>query len=393
MRLSANFGLPLGALQSIGGAAVKKDQTLGDVRTIRPPNAAGARATPVSMSASYDALLIVSFGGPDGPDDVLPFLENVLRGRNVPRERMMEVAEHYHHFGGRSPINDQNRALISALEKELAENGPRLPIYWGNRNWHPLLPDTIRQMAKDGVRRALAFFTSAYSSYSGCRQYRDNIAAAQQVVVNEGLEPPQIDKLRVFFNHPGFIEPMIENTQAALAQIPADRRENAALIFTAHSIPQAMAEGSHYEEQLREACRLVAHNFKALDWHLVYQSRSGPPQQPWLEPDILDFVRDEHAKGSLCDLVVVPIGFISDHLEVLYDLDTEAKQLCDELGVNMVRVPTVGTHPRFVQMIRELVEERLSGLPQRAALGSLGPSHDVCPQDCCLYQPVRPARA
>ena len=207
------------------------------------------------MSQPYDALLIVSFGGPDGPDDVLPFLENVLRGRNVPRERMLEVAEHYYEFGGRSPINDQNRALIAALEKELAAHGPQLPIYWGNRNWHPLLTDTLRQMAADGVRRALAFVTSAYSSYSGCRQYRENIAAAQAEV---GATAPAIDKLRVFFNHPGFIEPMIENVRAALEKIPADRRDNAELIFTAHSIPQAMAENCRYEDQLREASRLVA---------------------------------------------------------------------------------------------------------------------------------------
>src|SRR6478736_680275 len=199
------------------------------------------------MSQPYDALLVVSFGGPDGPDDVLPFLENVLRGRNVPRERMLEVAEHYYEFGGRSPINDQNRALIAALEKELAANGPHLPVYWGNRNWHPLLADTLRQMASDGIRRALAFITSAYSSYSSCRQYRENIAAAQAEV---GAGAPDIDKLRVFFNHPGFIEPMIEGTRAALDKIPAERREQAALVFTAHSIPLGMAENCRYEAQL-----------------------------------------------------------------------------------------------------------------------------------------------
>jgi protoporphyrin/coproporphyrin ferrochelatase len=336
------------------------------------------------MSHPYDALLIVSFGGPDGPDDVLPFLENVLRGRNVSRERRLEVAEHYYRFGGRSPINDQNRALIAALEKELATHGPQLPIYWGNRNWHPLLTDTIRQMATDGVRRALAFVTSAYSSYSSCRQYRENIAAAQADV---GDAAPQIDKLRVFFNHPGFIEPMIENTLAALEKVPADRRDKAELIFTAHSIPIAMAKNCQYVEQLREASRLVAEGLGCQNWSLVYQSRSGPPQQPWLEPDIGDFIESHRQELPRPDVVVVPIGFISEHMEVLFDLDTAVKQLCARLGINMVRAATVGTHPRFIRMIRELIEERMSDSPQRVALGSLGPSHNVCPQDCCLYEP------
>src|SRR4051812_26336212 len=329
------------------------------------------------MSQPYDAVLIVSFGGPDGPDDVLPFLENVLRGRNVPRERMLEVAEHYYEFGGRSPINDQNRALIAALEQELAGHGPHLPIYWGNRNWHPLLADTLRQMVGDGVRRALAFFTSAYSSYSGCRQYRENIATAQAEV---GPTAPAVDKLRVFFNHPGFIEPMIERARAALDEVPNDRRDTAALIFTAHSIPQAMADGCRYEEQLRESSQLVAEGLGRPKRELVYQSRSGPPQQPWLEPDVCDFIRNCHnSDPSIRDVVIIPIGFISDHLEVLYDLDTEAKQRCSELGINMIRAGTVGTHPRFVRMIRELIEERVTVNPSRLALGSLGPSHDVCP--------------
>lgn len=373
--------------------------------------------SPSSSSVSprlptYDALLVVSFGGPDGPDDVMPFLENVLRGRNVPRERMLEVAEHYRHFGGKSPINEQNRALIAALERELVEHGPQLPIYWGNRNWHPLLADTLRTMATDGARHALAFVTSAFSSYSGCRQYREDVARAQQVV---GPSAPQVDKLRVFFNHPGFIEPMIERTRDALDQIPTERRDEALLLFTAHSIPQAMADGCHYEAQLREACRLVGEGVGRDDWRLVYQSRSGPPQQPWLEPDIGNFLR--RAAGverqrvpssgvtlgarpnlghshPLTDVVVVPIGFISDHLEVLYDLDTEFRQLCDALDVNMVRAATVGTHPRFVRMIHELIEERLSDAPQRLALGVLGPKEDVCPEDCCVYTPrPRPDRA
>jgi ferrochelatase len=343
-----------------------------------------------TLGNQYDALLVVSFGGPDGPDDVIPFLENVLRGRNVPRERMLEVAEHYYHFGGKSPINDQNRELIAALEQELAANGPQLPIYWGNRNWHPLLTDTLQQMADDGVQRALAFVTSAFSSYSGCRQYREDIARSQQAV---GTSAPQIDKLRVFFNHPGYIEPMIEKTQAALAEIPADRRGDTVLLFTAHSIPQGMADGCKYEAQLQDACSLVAQGAGRDQWHLVYQSRSGPPQQPWLEPDVGDFIRERHASAPLRDVVVVPIGFISDHLEVLFDLDTEAHDLCESLGINMFRAATVGTHPRFIRMIRELIEERLSPTPNRLALGTLGPKEDVCPEDCCVYQPAaRPAR-
>ena len=338
------------------------------------------------MPTPYDALLVVSFGGPEQPDDVLPFLQNVLRGRDVPRERMLEVAEHYYQFGGKSPLNDQNRALIAAIEQQLARHGPQLPVYWGNRNWHPLLPDALRKMAADGVRRALALVTSAFSSYSGCRQYREDIARAQQEV---GPSAPQVDKLRVFFNHPGFIEPLAERTRAALAQLPADRRGAALLVFTAHSIPQSMAAGCAYELQLREACRLVAERHGRDDWQLVYQSRSGPPHQPWLEPDVCDFLRDRHARQPIRDVVLVPIGFISDHLEVLYDLDTQARELCDRLGINMIRAATVGTHPRFIRMIRELIAERLSDAPERLALGTLGPKEDVCPEDCCL-PPSRP---
>jgi ferrochelatase len=340
------------------------------------------------MPTPYDALLIVSFGGPEGPGDVLPFLENVLRGRNVPRERMLEVAEHYQHFGGVSPINGQNRQLIAALEQELAAHGPKLPIYFGNRNWHPLLPDTLRQMAADGVKHALAFVTSAFSSYSGCRQYREDIARAQQEI---GAAAPQVDKLRVYFNHPGFIEPMTERTQAALGAIHADRRDEALLVFTAHSIPRAMADGCKYEAQLRDACQLVAAGVSRAEWHLAYQSRSGPPQQPWLEPDIGDFLERCQVSDDRCqDAVVVPIGFISDHMEVVYDLDTELRERCDRLGIHLVRAATVGTHPRFVRMIRELIEERMTNAPQRLALGELGPKEDVCPDDCCVYTPARP---
>ena len=336
----------------------------------------------------YDALLIVSFGGPEAPEEVIPFLENVLRGRNVPRERLLEVAQHYEHFGGVSPINAQNRALASALQTELQTHGIDLPIYLGNRNWHPFLSDTLRQMQAKQVRHALGFFTSAFSSYSGCRQYWENIAAAQAEV---SPNAPQVDKLRAFFNHPGFIEPMTNRTAKALQQIPeeAGRRRAAALIFTAHSIPLEMAQNCQYERQLLEACRLVAAGVQKPEWRLVYQSRSGSPSQKWLEPDINDYLR-QLAEQHVRDVVVVPIGFISDHIEVQYDLDLEAKNTAEALGINMVRAGTVGTHPRFVQMIRELIMERMNQSAERPALGELGPSHDICQADCCpRRQPLK----
>ena len=330
-----------------------------------------------NLNHMSDAILVVSFGGPDGPDDVMPFLENVLRGRNVPRERMLEVAEHYQHFGGRSPINGQNRELIAALRELLDREGPHLPIYWGNRNWHPLLPDTFARMKEDGITRAICFMTSAYSSYSGCRQYRENVIAAQQGTGIETL------KLRVFYNHPGFIEPMVERTAAALAAAPG-----AALIFTAHSVPMSMAGTSGYVKQLEEASRLVATGAGCLDYRLVYQSRSGPPTQPWLEPDICLALEQAAAAGAR-HTVIVPIGFISDHLEVLYDLDTEARQKAAGLGLGFTRVASVGTDPRFIHMIRELVLERLDPTTPKRACGLYGPNHDVCPIDCCPA-PARP---
>jgi len=336
---------------------------------------------------AYDALLVVSFGGPEGPDDVMPFLENVLRGRPVSDERKREVAQHYLHFGGKSPIGDQCRALVAALSAELRAHGPALPVYWGNRNWHPMLEDTLRRMADDGVRRALAFMTSAYSSYSGCRQYRENVAAARAAV---GERAPEVDKLRVFYNHPGFILPMARNVAAALDQVPAERRARAALAFTAHSIPLGMAQGSNYETQLREACRLVGEQVGRADGRLVFQSRSGTPTQPWLEPDVGAHLRALKDAGA-ADVVLVPIGFISDHMEVMFDLDVEAAALARELGLHLVRARTVGTDPEFVGMIRELVQERTAGTPRRA-LGDLGPNHDVCPEDCCLAGAGRPVR-
>lgn len=327
--------------------------------------------------AEYDALLLVSFGGPEGMDDVMPFLENVLRGRNVPRERMLGVAHHYEMFGGVSPINQQNRDLIAALKEELEAHGPNLPIYWGNRNWHPLLPDTLRQMAAEGVQNALAFVTSAYSSYSSCRQYRQNIADAQAEV---GPTAPHIDKLRAFYNHPLFIEANVENIRAAFNQLA-----NPQLVFTAHSIPETMAANCEYADQLQEAGRLIADRLDTDRWRVVYQSRSGSPSQPWLGPDILDCLR-ELREQDVENVVVAPIGFVSDHMEIVYDLDYEAQNLAKELGLRMIRAATAGTHPAFIRMIRELVIERVYNEPPRF-VGPRGPVHDVCPADCCL--PVR----
>jgi ferrochelatase len=329
----------------------------------------------------YDALLVLSFGGPEGVDEVMPFLENVTRGRNIPRQRLEEVAEHYLHFGGVSPINAQNRALIAALERELHDHGIEIPIYFGNRNWRPLLTDTILAMKADGVRRVLVFVTSAYSSYSGCRQYREDVMRALDTLDETEMA---FDKIRVFYNHPGFIEPMTERLREALASLPAERLAAADVVFTAHSIPLAMARGSAYERQLREACRLVAERAEAPSWQLAWQSRSGPPQAPWLEPDILDELDRLHAAGAR-DLAVVPIGFISDHLEVLFDLDVEAQARATALGMNLIRVPTVGTDPAFVAMIRELIEERITDNPERRFLGAFGPSHDICPLNCCRF--------
>jgi len=326
----------------------------------------------------FDAILVVSFGGPEGMDDVIPFLENVTRGRNVPRERLEVVAHHYELFGGVSPINAQNRALIAALRVELDGHGIELPIYFGNRNWNPFLADALREMADEGVERALAFFTSAYSSYSGCRQYREDLFNAQQAL---GPRAPEVLRTRMFFNHPGWIETNAGNLRAALAQVPAGR--DAHVAFTAHSIPETMARACRYEDQLRESARLVAEAVGAGDTALVYQSRSGPPHVPWLEPDILNHLRAVAGRG-VTDVVISPIGFVSDHLEVLFDLDVEARDTAAELGLNLVRASSASTHPSFVAMIRELVEERLGLADGRPAVGRFAASHDVCPVDCCL---------
>jgi len=339
-----------------------------------------ARDNQNSQTCPYDALLVVSFGGPEGMDDVLPFLENVLRGRNVPRERMLSVVKHYELFGGVSPINGQNRKLIAALKEELGRNGPSLPIYFGNRNWHPMLADTMKQMSAGGIQNALAFVTSAYSSYSSCRQYREDIERAR-AAAGEGA--PRVEKLRAFYNHPNFIEANAQNIERALQQIPEDKRSDAALVFTAHSIPVSMAVNCDYEKQLRETAQLVAERVGLSDWQLAFQSRSGPPTVPWLEPDICDQLRALR-QAEKTDVVVSPIGFVSDHMEIVYDLDTEAQELCRGLGLHMVRAKTVGTHPLFVSMIRDLIIERIE--PQRSPkfVGSQGVRSQVCSETCCL---------
>ena len=340
----------------------------------------------------YDALLLVSFGGPEHPDDVLPFLANVTRGRGVPPQRLAEVAEHYRRFGGVSPINQQCRDLIAAITADFAAHGLDLPVYWGNRNWHPMLADTVARMRDDGVRRALAFVTSAYGGYSACRQYLDNIAAARAAA---GPDAPVIDKLRQFWDHPGFIEPHVDAVRSALATLDPARRASTRLVFTAHSVPTAMAacagpEGGRYEAQLHEAARLVAAAAAPeLPYDLVWQSRSGPPQVPWLEPDVNDHLVALAAAG-VTSVVVSPVGFVSDHLEVVWDLDAEAAATAKRLGLDFVRAATPGTDPRFVSMVRELVTERIhpSDTPRRR-LGTV-PFWDTCPARCCEPPARRP---
>jgi protoporphyrin/coproporphyrin ferrochelatase len=401
-----------------------------------------------SETLPFDALLVVSFGGPEGPDDVMPFLENVVRGKDVPRQRLLQVAEHYELFGGVSPLNSQNRALLTALATEFHAHKLRLPIYWGNRNWHPMLADAVAQMAEDGIKHALAFVTSAFGSYSGCRQYVEDIERAREEV---GPDAPQIEKLRLFYNHPGFIEATADRVATAWREIPDQRRDGTLLLFTAHSIPHAAAACSPYERQLREACRLAAElvasgqwavasgqtaegrreggegredaespNLQiskssnsnpqslipnplgtcprpnplpkgegttqaracARPWELVFQSRSGSAAQSWLEPDIHDRIRRLPAEG-VEQIVVAPIGFLAENMEVIYDIDVEVAELCDELGINMVRAGVVANHPRLVQMVRELVVERLDPASPRLALGPDGPWPDQCPAACC----------
>lgn len=335
---------------------------------------------------NVDALLVVSFGGPEHPDHVMPFLRNVTAGRSVPDERLAVVAEQYALFGGRSPINDHCRELVAAIEEALEQTGTDLPVYWGNRNWEPFLSDTIQQMTEDGVQNALAFVTSATSSYSGCRQYREDIERARQAA---GPEAPEILKLRQYFDHPGFIEPMVDNTTAAIRDLASRTDLTPRLVFTAHSIPLSMAASCDYEIQLREASRLVATRVQpGADWDLVWQSRSGPPQVPWLEPDICDHLVTLH-DNEIGAVVVVPIGFVSDHMEVLYDLDTQAQEVANEQGMHFARARAAGADPRFVSMVLELIDEKVSGAPRRA-LSDLAERPSPCAVGCCPPPPRRP---
>ena len=339
------------------------------------------------MEPPYDALIVVAHGGPENSDEVVPFLENVVEGKNVPHKRLLQIAERYQLFGGVSPANASIRALLAALIAELNKHGPHLAVYWGNRYWHPLLPDVLRQMADDGIRRALALVTSAFGSYSGCRQYLEDIQRARQQVGQKARytiqKVPQVDKLRLFYNHPGFVEPISQLAANTIDELPEDRRKAAKVVFTAHAIPLAMADKCTYRQQLQEACRLVADRLPNPDWDLVYQSRSGPPSQQWLGPDVADYLRGLAEEGQFSDVVLVPIGFLYEHMETVFDLDVQVADLCQELGLNMLRSPVLGTHPRFLAMIRELIVERTQDKPNRPALGSHGPSHDVCPPDCC----------
>ncbi len=336
--------------------------------------------SPEAADDEDNAVLLLSFGGPEGPDDVVPFLENVTRGRAIPRERLLSVAEHYQHFGGVSPINEQNRILRAAIEQELAARGRPLPVYWGNRNWAPYVEDAVARMAADGINRAVAFATSAYSSASGCRQYHEDLARARQAT---GPTAPEIDKLPHFFDHPGFITANADGLRDALARLPDGLSERARVVATAHSIPTSMSnaagpQGNLYESQLHVTARAVVDAVEpGRAYDLVWQSRSGPPDVPWLEPDISDHLI-RIAGAGVPAVVVCPIGFVSDHIEVLWDIDMEASRTAQAHGMVMERAATAGTHPAFVAMIADLIEERLAGGPRR-----LGTS---CPSTCCLVR-------
>jgi ferrochelatase len=340
--------------------------------------------------APYDALLLVSFGGPERPEDVVPFLENVTRGRGIPRERLEAVGEHYFLFGGKSPINDLNRTLLADIRADLAAHGIDLPVYWGNRNWDPFLADTVAEMKADGVTRVACFATSAYSSYSSCRQYRENLAAA---ATEGGADRggPVLDKIRLYFNHPGFLEPVVDAVVAATASRP-----DARLVFVTHSIPESMNTGSgpmggaylaqHLDAASYVAGRVADITGRAHAHDLVFCSRSGPPQMPWLEPDVNDHLEKLAVEGTR-SVVLIPIGFVSDHMEVVYDLDTEAMATAERLGLDAVRVATSGTDERFVAMVRDLLVERAAvergESVERRAVGGWPACWDRCAADCC----------
>jgi len=350
----------------------------------------------VEEPGAYDAIILAGFGGPEGQDDVIPFLRNVTRGRGIPDERLEEVAHHYRHFGGVSPINQQNRELKAALEAELASRDIDLPVIWGNRNWDPYLSEALREAHERGYRTLIGLATSAYSSFSSCRQYREDFAIALD---QTGLEGElRIDKVRQFFDHPGFVEPFVDGVRTAVAELVERGFSNDEIhvVFATHSIPTADAErsgnrevdygpgGAYAAQHLAVADVVMSEAGADLGWQLVYQSRSGPPTQPWLEPDVNDVIGALPERGIKA-VVIVPLGFVSDHMEVLWDLDTEAVETAEEAGLAAIRTPTPGTHPAYVRGLVDLVLERVHGTPtaERPALTSLGPWYDVCRPGCC----------
>ena len=369
------------------------------------PGAAVCGATPAAESGpahveepvAYDALLLLGFGGPEGQDDVIPFLRNVTAGRGIPDERLEEVAHHYRHFGGVSPINQQNRDLVAALDAELRARGIDLPVYWGNRNWMPYVADAVQQLHADGHRRVLALATSAYSSYSSCRQYREDLADALEAT---GLgEQLQIDKVAQFFDHPGFVTPFVDGIRSGLEKLREhgiEKPDEIEVLFSTHSIPVADAErsgprdrdfgpgGAYAAQHTAVAEQIMRTLGSESPWQLVYQSRSGPPSVPWLEPDVNDAIAALPAQGRR-GVLIVPLGFVSDHMEVMWDLDTEAIETATELGLVAVRTATPGTSPTYVAGLVDLIEERLQGTPasQRERVTSLGPWFDVCRPGCC----------
>lgn len=343
---------------------------------------------------NYDALLVLSFGGPEGEDEVIPFLENVTRGRGIPRERLKVVGEHYFHFGGVSPLNRLNREIIGRLKDELEDRGHQLPVYFGNRNWHPMAEDTAEQMARDGVRNALVFATSAWAGYSACLQYSEDIRRMRQHLAEQGLPEVNFTKLRQFYDHPLFIEVMARNVRAAFDSLPADKREGARLVFTAHSVPSAADQaaggpdnGQLYSRQVIEASRLVAEAVGVTQWDQAWNSRSGNPATPWLEPDVVDHVTQIHQDEGVAAVVVCPIGFLSDHMEVIWDLDSELAAAAEQLGVAFARVDTAGATPEFSRMVVDLIEElindaapaRLSSLTLTGCTRNGAP----CREGCC----------
>ncbi len=343
----------------------------------------------------YDAVLLLSFGGPEGPEDVLPFLENVTRGRGIPPERLRDVASHYDAVGGRSPINGQNRVLLAALRAELGRRGLALPVAWGNRNWEPYVVDALRELHQAGARRVAVVTTSAYSSYSSCRQYREDLAAAQATLAGEG-RALALDRVRAYYDHPGFVEPNVAAVAAALAALPAAVRAGARLVFVTHSIPEAMDRtsgpgGGAYAAQHRElaaeiTARVADQIGSPLEADLAFCSRSGPPQQAWLEPDVNDHLRALKAQGVPA-VVVAPIGFVSDHMEVVHDLDTEAVMTAAGIGLPVARAATVGADPAFVAGLVDLLEERAAlargADPVQPVIGRLGPWPSRCVAGCC----------